>query len=404
LIVDDSPGDAELIAAELTRNHFELAWTRVDNESDYMRQIEQHPPELILADFALPRFSASRALELLQEPGLGIPFVVVSGTIGEQAAVAMIKHGACDYVLKDHLERLAVVTTRALQGIRKIAYFSMEIAHESAIPTYSGGLGVLAGDTIHSAADLQVPIVAVSLLHRTGYFTQQLDKTGWQTEQAVDWAVEHFLEGMPARVSVNVEGRIVDLRAWKYGVRGVGGYVVPVYLLDSDLPENSEWDRGLTRALYGGDSYYRLCQEILLGLGGLRMLRKLGYGAIERFHMNEGHASLLTLGLLQEEAHNAGRPRIELSDLAAVRQRCIFTTHPGWPRSVFTSPAVPHSRTTRRPFRYLLSGCGVSSIRAAAGGWECEPGIFSRSECRPQHDPPGLEYQPLYQRRGQKTW
>jgi len=327
LIVDDSPGDAELMAAELIRNHFELAWTRVDNESDYMQQIEQHPPELILADYTLPQFSATRALELLQDCGLSIPFVVVSGTIGEQAAVTMIKQGACDYVLKDHLDRLAVVTARALQGIRKIAYFSMEIALESAIPTYSGGLGVLAGDTIRSAADLQVPIVAVSLLHRTGYFKQQLDNTGWQTEEPVEWEVERFLQEMLPRVSVNVEGRIVDLRAWKYDIRGAGGYVVPVYLLDSDVPENGAWDRGLTRALYGGDSYYRLCQEIVLGIGGLRMLRALGHDAIERFHMNEGHASLLTLALLQEEAQKAGRPRIELSDLAAVRQRCIFTTH-----------------------------------------------------------------------------
>jgi starch phosphorylase len=327
LIVDDSPGDAELMVAELIRNHFELAWTRVDNESDYMQQIEQHPPELILADYSLPQFSAARALELLQDCGLSIPFVLVSGTIGEQAAVTMIKQGAFDYVLKDHLDRLAVVTARALQGIRKIAYFSMEIALESAIPTYSGGLGVLAGDTIRSAADLQVPIVAVSLLHRTGYFKQQLDNTGWQTEEPVEWEVERFLQEMLPRVSVNIEGRIVNLRAWKYDIRGAGGYVVPVYLLDSDVPENGEWDRGLTRALYGGDSYYRLCQEIVLGIGGLRMLHALGHDAIERFHMNEGHASLLTLALLQEEAQKAGRPRIELSDLAAVRQRCIFTTH-----------------------------------------------------------------------------
>ncbi len=170
LIVDDSPGDAELMVAELIRNHFELAWTRVDNESDYMQQIEQHPPELILADYSLPQFSAARALELLQDCGLSIPFVLVSGTIGEQAAVTMIKQGAFDYVLKDHLDRLAVVTARALQGIRKIAYFSMEIALESAIPTYSGGLGVLAGDTIRSAADLQVPIVAVSLAPSHGIF------------------------------------------------------------------------------------------------------------------------------------------------------------------------------------------------------------------------------------------
>ncbi len=327
LIVDDSAADAELIAAELKRNHFELSWVRVDTEPEYREQIERHPPDLILADYTMPQFSAPQALEMLQESGLATPFVVVSGTIGEQAAVAMIKQGACDYVLKGHLDQLAAVTTRALQGVRKIAYFSMEIALESAIPTYSGGLGVLAGDTLRSAADLQVPTLGVSLLHRVGYFKQRLDATGWQSEDPVQWNVEDFLEQMPSRVAVKIECRVVELRAWKYEIHGVNGYVVPVYLLDSDLPENEPWDRGLTRSLYGGDSYYRLCQEIVLGIGGLRMLRALGYGQIERFHMNEGHASLLTLALLQEEARKVGRSRIELSDLATVRKKCIFTTH-----------------------------------------------------------------------------
>ena len=327
LIVDDCPSDAELIVAELRRNHFELTWTRVDTEADYVQEIEQRPPELIFADYTLPEFSAPQALELLQQRGLSVPFVVVSGTIGEHAAVAMIKQGATDYVLKDHLDRLAAATTRALQGTRKIAYFSMEIALESAIPTYSGGLGVLAGDTIRSAADLHVPIVAVSLLHRAGYFKQQLDNTGWQTEQPVEWKVEHFLEEMTPRASINIDDHSVNLRAWKYEIRGAGDYVVPVYLLDTDVPGNEERHRGLTRALYGGDAYYRLCQEIVLGMGGLNILRALGYGAIERFHMNEGHASLLTLALLQEEAQRAGRRRIEISDLATIRKRCIFTTH-----------------------------------------------------------------------------
>ena len=327
LIVDDSEPDTQLIIAELVRNGLDPAWIRVDTEDDYLRELEQNPPEIILADYSVPQFGAIRALQLLQERGLVIPLVVVSGTIGEDAAVALIKQGACDYVFKNRLGRLGSVLTRALQGIRKVAYFSMEIALESGIPTYSGGLGVLAGDTIRSAADLQVPMVAVSLLDRKGYFKQRLDNNYWQIEEPAEWCVEDHLEDTLARTSIMIEGRSVNLRAWKYDVRGFNGYAVPVYLLDSDLPENSKWDRNLTSALYGGDAYYRLCQEIVLGIGGLRLLRALGYDTIERFHMNEGHASLLTLGLLQEQAKKANRSRIEVSDLAAVRKRCIFTTH-----------------------------------------------------------------------------
>jgi len=327
LIVDDCEADARLIALELIRTRFEPACERVDTEYDYLRELEENPPELILADYSMPQFSAVRALQVLQERGLAIPFVVVSGTIGEDAAVSLIKQGACDYVFKDRLDRLGSVVTRALQGIRKVAYFSMEIALESGIPTYSGGLGVLAGDTIRSAADLQVPMVAVSLLDRKGYFTQRFDNKHWQLEEPVEWNIEDFLEETPTRASISIEGRLVNLRAWKYEIRGCGGYKIPVYLLDSDLPENSKWDRNLTNTLYGGDSYYRLCQEIILGIGGLLTLRALGYDAIERFHMNEGHASLLTLALLQEEAKKSNRSRIEVGDLAAVRQRCIFTTH-----------------------------------------------------------------------------
>ncbi len=151
---------------------------------------------------------------------------------------------------------------------RRIAYFSMEIALESGMPTYTGGLGVLAGDTIRSAADLQVPMVAVTLLHRKGYFAQRLDAQGTQTEEPVDWVVEKFLEQMPPRASVTIEGRTVQLRAWRYQVAGAAGFTVPVYFLDADLPENATWDRTLTHSLYGGDQRYRLCQEVVLGVGG----------------------------------------------------------------------------------------------------------------------------------------
>ncbi|HEU4340185.1 MAG TPA: alpha-glucan family phosphorylase, partial [Candidatus Binatia bacterium] len=209
----------------------------------------------------------------------------------------------------------------------KIAYFSMEIAVAAEIPTYSGGLGVLSGDTIRSAADLKVPMVAVTLLHRKGYFRQTLDRSGWQREALAGWVVENFVEEMPDRTTVTVEGRTVRLRAWRYEVRGNGGFRVPVYFLDADLPENSDWDRTLTDFLYGGDPHYRLCQEVILGIGGVKMLRALGYKHIERFHMNEGHASLLVLELLDEEIKNDGRPSITHDDIEAVRKKCVFTTH-----------------------------------------------------------------------------
>ena len=208
-----------------------------------------------------------------------------------------------------------------------IAYFSMEIALEPDIPTYSGGLGALAGDTIRSAADLKVPLVAVTLLHRKGYFHQRLDSQGNQTEEPVTWAIDDFLTEMPGRAVVHLEGRDVYLRAWKYDVPGISGSSVPVYLLDTDLPENSDWDRHLTDHLYGGDQWYRLCQEMLLGPGGVRMLRALGYHNLQRFHMNEGHAAFLTLELLNEEVEKAGKKTIGFEEIERVREQCVFTTH-----------------------------------------------------------------------------
>ena len=210
---------------------------------------------------------------------------------------------------------------------RTVAYFSMEIGLAPGMPTYSGGLGILAGDTIRAAADLNVPMVAVSLLHRKGYFHQSLDASGWQTESPVEWVVPDFLTPLDARVAVTVEGREVKLTAWRYDVPGRGGDGVPVYLLDADLPENGAWDRGLTNQLYGGDSHYRLCQEVILGFGGVRMLRALGHDAIQRFHMNEGHAALLALELLDERLRREQRTDIGAGDVDAVREQCVFTTH-----------------------------------------------------------------------------
>src|SRR5208337_1271576 len=210
---------------------------------------------------------------------------------------------------------------------RFVAYFSMEIALENHIPTYSGGLGVLAGDTIRAAADIRLPMVAVSLLYRKGYFRQRLSEEGAQTEEVVDWAVEKHLQEEEPHVFVSLEGRKVELRAWRYTAKGVRGYEVPIYFLDADLPSNDARDRELTGQLYGGDPYYRLSQEVLLGIGGVRMLRALGHTELMRYHMNEGHAALLTLELLEEEAKCAGRTSIKGEDIEKVRAKCVFTTH-----------------------------------------------------------------------------
>jgi len=227
-----------------------------------------------------------------------------------------------------------------MDGKDYIAYFTMEIGLIEAMPTYAGGLGILAGDTVRSAADLGIPMLAVSLLHRKGYFRQRLDASGWQSEEDIAWPVADLLQEMELRCSIEIEGRTVQLRAWKYDVKGVSGYSVPVYFLDTDLEQNATPDRAITDHLYGGDMRYRLCQEAVLGIGGVRMLRALGYGGngsygdIKRFHMNEGHAALLTLELAYELSRQAWDMAYEQTKhtitpemVHVVKPKCIFTTH-----------------------------------------------------------------------------
>jgi starch phosphorylase len=239
-----------------------------------------------------------------------------------------------------------------------VAYFSMEICLEQAIPTYSGGLGVLAGDTLRSAADLGVPLVAVTLLHRKGYFTQHLDATGHQTESPVVWSPEKVLERVDGRTTVTIEGRTVHVRAWKYAVKGVRGHEVPVFLLDTMLDENSEADRALTDYLYGGDEHYRLCQEIVLGMGGAALLQVLGYDAGVIYHLNEGHSALLTLQLLERQLDGRQPFELEETDIEVVRQRCVFTTHTPVPAGHDKFP-LDMVRTVLGDERVaLLEGCG----------------------------------------------
>jgi starch phosphorylase len=202
----------------------------------------------------------------------------------------------------------------------------MEIAINPDMPTYSGGLGILAGDTMRSMADLGVPLVAFTLVHRKGYFEQHLDASGKQSEEVQPWNPADFCTEEKARVTVSVEGRIVMVRCWRYDLVGCHGHVVPIYLLDTDLDENSGWDRGLTDHLYGGDTNYRLQQEIVLGMGGVRMAHALGF-RINVYHMNEGHAALLTLGLLERQLGGGPLGAATEADMDQVRRKCVFTTH-----------------------------------------------------------------------------
>lgn len=210
----------------------------------------------------------------------------------------------------------------------RIAYFSMEIALRPQVHTYSGGLGVLAGDTARTAADLDLPMVFVTLLSKLGYVHQEISFDGAQANRPDPWSPADWAEPLPNMVAVRIAGRDVWIRPWLYRVECPLGHAIPVLLLDTDLQENEPADRRITDVLYGGDDAYRLKQEIVLGIGGQLILRALGF-EIEKFHLNEGHAALLTLSLLREAALRDGDQSSSSLryDTGAVRRRCVFTTH-----------------------------------------------------------------------------
>jgi len=141
--------------------------------------------------------------------------------------------------------------TASQNGKPKIAYFSMEIGIDEHIPTYSGGLGILAGDTLKSCADLNVPIIGITLLSEHGYFYQKIDREGNQIELPINFNINDFLTLLPSKTSVTIEDRTIHIRIWNYLVKGVSGYIVPVFFLDTNLEENSEYDREITKHLYG---------------------------------------------------------------------------------------------------------------------------------------------------------
>ena len=199
---------------------------------------------------------------------------------------------------------------------QKIAYFSMEIGLSGQIPNYSGGLGVLAGDTIRSSADLTLPLIAVTLVSKKGYFRQELTADGKQLEYPDEWSPERFMTLLPTQVTVKIQGRDVRLQAWHYDYQSPTGGKVPIFYLDTDVEGNSGEDREITAYLYGGDYRYRLKQETVLGIGGVRMIEALGFD-VRRYHMNEGHSGLLGVELLRRYGMDENQ----------VREQCIFTTH-----------------------------------------------------------------------------
>jgi starch phosphorylase len=210
-----------------------------------------------------------------------------------------------------------------LQGL--IAYFSMEFGLHECLHVYSGGLGLLAGDHAKSASDLGLPFVGVSLFYRQGYFQQQISDDGWQQERypsadplRLPIRLVTTPDGSPLVSSVDIDHATVAFQAW---VVNVGR--ARVYLLDSNLPQNDQRFRDLTAHVYGGDQTNRIGQELLLGIGGVRLLRALGLRPTV-FHMNEGHAAFLTLELLREQI---GQHR-ELAEAEKfVKSSCVFTTH-----------------------------------------------------------------------------
>jgi len=198
----------------------------------------------------------------------------------------------------------------------KVAYFSMEIAVNSDMPTYSGGLGVLAGDVVRSSADLRIPLVAITLVSEKGYLKQKITSDGSQLEYPEEWDPSKYMKLLPQTASVKISGKEVKIAAWIYEQESLTGGTIPVMFLTTDVEGNSQEDKQITDYLYGGDDLYRLKQEIVLGIGGVRILEVLGIN-VKKYHMNEGHSSLLTLELLKNSGLNTNR----------VRDICVFTTH-----------------------------------------------------------------------------
>ncbi|MCX6795555.1 MAG: alpha-glucan family phosphorylase [Candidatus Falkowbacteria bacterium] len=196
-----------------------------------------------------------------------------------------------------------------------VAYFSMEIAFDERLSNYAGGLGILAGDLLRSAADQKIPMIGMTLLNRSGYFKQTIGRDGGQ-KSAPEKNNLHLLEKLKTKVTIFIGKDKIVVGAWRYFLRGESGKV-PIYFLDTDFLENKPAHRKLCDQLYGGDHLYRLKQEIVLGRGGIKILEALK-AKPDKFHINEGHGAFALVELfLQDKEKN----------LTALKKRCIFTTH-----------------------------------------------------------------------------
>ena len=214
---------------------------------------------------------------------------------------------------------------QAAADTRAIAYFSAEFALHQSLPIYAGGLGVLAGDHCKEASDLGLPLVGIGFMYPQGYFHQRVTNDGWQQEhyERINWAdapIETAItpDGKPCITAVPLGDRTVLAAVWRVRV----GHV-KLYLLDTDLDENAPWDRELSARLYGGDRETRIQQEVILGIGGVRVLRAMGIEPAV-WHLNEGHAAFVVLQRIRELIEHGS----SFDDaLEQVRQTTVFTTH-----------------------------------------------------------------------------
>ncbi|MBY9002405.1 MAG: alpha-glucan family phosphorylase [Candidatus Lokiarchaeota archaeon] len=198
-----------------------------------------------------------------------------------------------------------------------VAYISMEIGIDSSIPTYSGGLGVLSGDTVRSAADLEIPMVAVCLCYSSGYFYQLFNEKGEQKEKEIEWNYFYEFEKISKPITIKIENKEILVTAWLYRVIGQSGHIIPVYLLTTDVEGNEDWMKKMTGSLYDSTSRWnRIVQEQILGIGAVKLLESQGYKNLEVYHLNEGHGSFSIVELYNK-----------LGDLEKVKDKVVFTTH-----------------------------------------------------------------------------
>lgn len=193
----------------------------------------------------------------------------------------------------------------------------MEIMLRTHIPTYAGGLGILAGDILRSCADMKIPAVGMTLVYKGESFIQKFHTDGTQSYSEIEWRKSDQFTKMPQRISIKVNGQNITIGCWRFDIVGYSGFVVPVYLLDTDYYINDQWARDLTKDLYDDKPEIRFSQEIILGIGGVQMLKKLGYEQVDCYHLNEGHAALAPLALLPDNNWKDDE----------VKKKCVFTTH-----------------------------------------------------------------------------